>query len=85
MQAIGYDFDYDEYHNFVHGRLPYENLKPDPVLRTLLLGLPLRKIVSIILTIKLAPQKLLYTNNLSVFSCGTDLHQCRQGSCSQSS
>ncbi|KAK6126011.1 hypothetical protein DH2020_040238 [Rehmannia glutinosa] len=44
LRAIGYDFDYDEYHSFVHGRLPYENLKPDPVLRTLLLSLPIRKV-----------------------------------------
>ncbi|CAA2964313.1 suppressor of disruption of TFIIS [Olea europaea subsp. europaea] len=46
MQAIGYDFDYDEYHSFVHGRLPYENLKPDPVLRSHLSSLPIRKVVS---------------------------------------
>ncbi|KAI3474481.1 hypothetical protein Pfo_029342 [Paulownia fortunei] len=45
LRAIGYDFDYDEYHSFVHGRLPYENLKPDPVLRTLLLSLPIRKVI----------------------------------------
>ncbi|KAI3805719.1 hypothetical protein L1987_21602 [Smallanthus sonchifolius] len=45
IRAIGYDFDYDEYHSFVHGRLPYENLKPDPVLRTLLLSLPIRKFI----------------------------------------
>ncbi|ESR42353.1 hypothetical protein CICLE_v10012173mg [Citrus x clementina] len=45
LRAIGYDFDYDDYHSFVHGRLPYENLKPDPVLRSLLLSLPLRKII----------------------------------------
>ncbi|XAR68936.1 Pyridoxal phosphatase [Bertholletia excelsa] len=45
LRAIGYDFDYDEYHSFVHGRLPYENLKPDPVLRNLLLGLPCRKVI----------------------------------------
>ncbi|KAI3896873.1 hypothetical protein MKX03_013524 [Papaver bracteatum] len=45
LRAIGYDFDYDEYHSFVHGRLPYENLKPDPVLRSLLLSLPYRKVV----------------------------------------
>lgn len=45
MQAVGYEFDNDEYHKFVHGRLPYENLKPDPVLRNLLLRLPLRKLV----------------------------------------
>ncbi|EOA27675.1 hypothetical protein CARUB_v10023829mg [Capsella rubella] len=45
LRAIGYDFDYDEYHSFVHGRLPYENIKPDPILRSLLLSLPLRKII----------------------------------------
>lgn len=45
LRAIGYDFDYDEYHSFVHGRLPYENLKPDPVLRSLLSSLPLRKVI----------------------------------------
>ena len=46
LQAVGYNFDYDDYHSFVHGRLPYENLKPDPVLRSLLLSLPIRKVVS---------------------------------------
>ncbi|KAJ4834788.1 hypothetical protein Tsubulata_042667 [Turnera subulata] len=45
LRAIGYDFDYDEYHSYVHGRLPYENLKPDPVLRNLLLSLPIRKVI----------------------------------------
>ncbi|KAI4324420.1 hypothetical protein MLD38_029912 [Melastoma candidum] len=45
LRAIGYRIDYDEYHSFVHGRLPYENLKPDPVLRSLLLSLPFRKII----------------------------------------
>lgn len=45
LRAIGYDFDYDEYHSFVHGRLPYANLKPDPVLRNLLLSLPIRKVI----------------------------------------
>ncbi|MCH80528.1 haloacid dehalogenase-like hydrolase [Trifolium medium] len=44
LRAIGYDFDYDDYHNFVHGRLPYENLKADPILRNLLLSLPYRKL-----------------------------------------
>lgn len=34
------------YYSFVHGRLPYENLKPDHVLRNLLLSLPVRKVVS---------------------------------------
>ncbi|EOY07493.1 PREDICTED: uncharacterized protein LOC18597738 [Theobroma cacao] len=45
LRAVGCDFDYDEYHSYVHGRLPYENLKPDPQLRSLLLTLPLRKII----------------------------------------
>lgn len=45
LRAIGYNFDYDDFHSFVHGRLPYELLKPDPVLRSLLLSLPIRKVV----------------------------------------
>jgi putative hydrolase of the HAD superfamily len=45
LRAIGYEFDYDDYHSFVHGRLPYENLKPDPVLKNLLLSMPQRKII----------------------------------------
>ncbi|EXC10687.1 hypothetical protein L484_025271 [Morus notabilis] len=45
LKAIGYDFDYDDFHSFVHGRLPYNLLKPDPVLRSLLLSLPIRKVV----------------------------------------
>ncbi|CAL9777261.1 unnamed protein product [Musa acuminata subsp. burmannicoides] len=45
LLAIGYRFDYDDYHSFVHGRLPYENLKPDPVLRHLLQSLPIRKVI----------------------------------------
>uniref|UniRef100_A0A2K1R5M1 Uncharacterized protein n=1 Tax=Populus trichocarpa TaxID=3694 RepID=A0A2K1R5M1_POPTR len=40
LKAIGYDFDSDDYHRFVHGRLPFERLKPDHVLRSLLLRLP---------------------------------------------
>ncbi|KAI5665990.1 hypothetical protein M9H77_15843 [Catharanthus roseus] len=45
LRAIGYDFDYDDYHSFVHGRLPYEMLKPDPVLKSLLHSLPIRKVI----------------------------------------
>ncbi|KAK9059582.1 hypothetical protein SSX86_020286 [Deinandra increscens subsp. villosa] len=45
LRALGYDFDHDDYHSFVHGRLPYEYLKPDPVLRTLLVSLPIRKVI----------------------------------------
>ncbi|KAG8069819.1 hypothetical protein GUJ93_ZPchr0006g40598 [Zizania palustris] len=36
FRAVSYSFDYDEYHSFVHGRLPYENIKPDPVLKHIL-------------------------------------------------
>lgn len=35
--------------SYVHGRLPYDNIKPDPILRTLLLSVPLRKIVMFLL------------------------------------
>jgi pyrimidine and pyridine-specific 5'-nucleotidase len=45
LQALGYEFDNDEFHATVHGTLPYHNLRPDPVLRTLLLSIPQRKIV----------------------------------------
>ncbi|XP_027347543.1 uncharacterized protein C24B11.05-like isoform X2 [Abrus precatorius] len=46
LKAIGYDFDYDDFHSFVHGRLPYNMLlKPDPVLRSILQSLPIRKII----------------------------------------
>lgn len=46
MQALGHEFDDDEFHAYVHGRLPYDALKPDLVLRNLLLSMPQRKIVS---------------------------------------
>ncbi|KAI9118386.1 hypothetical protein K1719_010718 [Acacia pycnantha] len=45
LKAVGYDFDYDDYHSFVHGRLPYEKLHADFHLRTLLLSLPVRKVI----------------------------------------
>ncbi|GMN24120.1 hypothetical protein TIFTF001_000423 [Ficus carica] len=45
LKAIGYDFEYDDFHSFVHGRLPYNLLKLDHVLRNLLLSLPIRKVV----------------------------------------
>ncbi|GJT75132.1 haloacid dehalogenase-like domain-containing protein [Tanacetum coccineum] len=45
LWAFGYKFDNDDYHSYVHGRLPYQNLKPDPVLRTLLHSLPIRKVI----------------------------------------
>ncbi|KAH7331547.1 hypothetical protein KP509_20G039600 [Ceratopteris richardii] len=45
LVSLGYTFDYDEFHEFVHGRLPYDALRPDPALRSLLLSLPQRKLV----------------------------------------
>ncbi|WMV28020.1 hypothetical protein MTR67_021405 [Solanum verrucosum] len=45
LRAIGYNFDYDEYHSFVHGGLPYDKLRSDPILRSLLLSLPIRKVI----------------------------------------
>ncbi|KAJ4825582.1 hypothetical protein Tsubulata_006519 [Turnera subulata] len=45
LKVLGYEFDDDEFHAFVHGRLPYEKLRPDPVLRNLLLSMPQRKII----------------------------------------
>ncbi|KAJ4779302.1 Haloacid dehalogenase-like hydrolase (HAD) superfamily protein [Rhynchospora pubera] len=45
LRAVGYEFDYDDYHSFVHGRLPYEKIKPDPVFRSILLSLPIRKLI----------------------------------------
>nr|DAD32921.1 TPA_asm: hypothetical protein HUJ06_011772 [Nelumbo nucifera] len=45
LKALGYEFDNDEFHACVHGRLPYETLKPDPVLRNLLHSIPQRKII----------------------------------------
>ncbi|MBA0674828.1 hypothetical protein Goari_016402 [Gossypium aridum] len=45
FQVLGYEFDNDEFHAYAHGRLPYETLRPDPVLRNLLLAMPQRKII----------------------------------------
>uniref|UniRef100_J3MNB4 Uncharacterized protein n=1 Tax=Oryza brachyantha TaxID=4533 RepID=J3MNB4_ORYBR len=45
LKVLGYDLDYDDFHACVHGALPYEKLKPDPILRQLLLSLPQRKII----------------------------------------
>lgn len=44
---LGYEFDNDEFHAYVHGKLPYENLKPDLVLRNLLHSMPQQKIVRV--------------------------------------
>ncbi|KAK9146668.1 hypothetical protein Sjap_006571 [Stephania japonica] len=45
LRALGYDIDADDYHSFVHGRLPYDAIKPDPQLRTLLKSIVQRKLI----------------------------------------
>ncbi|XP_076913968.1 uncharacterized protein C24B11.05-like [Bidens hawaiensis] len=45
LKALGYKFDNDAFHALVHGTLPYHALKPDLVLRNLLLCMPQRKII----------------------------------------
>ncbi|XP_042002085.1 uncharacterized protein C24B11.05-like [Salvia splendens] len=45
LKVMGHEFDNDEFHAYVHGRLPYEVLKPDPVLRNLLHSMPQQKII----------------------------------------
>eukprot|EP00475_Leptophrys_vorax_P038199 TRINITY_DN6690_c0_g1_i6.p1 TRINITY_DN6690_c0_g1~~TRINITY_DN6690_c0_g1_i6.p1 ORF type:complete len:338 (+),score=11.88 TRINITY_DN6690_c0_g1_i6:451-1464(+) len=45
LRAEGYRFDFDDWHEFVHGRLPYDVLKPDPALRALIESLPQRKFI----------------------------------------
>ncbi|KAL1558699.1 hypothetical protein AAHA92_09131 [Salvia divinorum] len=45
LRAVGYDFDYDEYHSFVHGRLPYDWLKTDHTLKNLLQTVHIRKVI----------------------------------------
>ncbi|KAK3021570.1 hypothetical protein RJ639_046277 [Escallonia herrerae] len=45
LRALGYDVDADDYHSFVHGRLPYDLIKPDARLRGLLRSINQRKII----------------------------------------
>ncbi|CAH9085816.1 unnamed protein product [Cuscuta epithymum] len=45
LRALGYDIDADEYHSFVHGRLPYNLIKPDSELKNLLCSINQRKII----------------------------------------
>ncbi|XVE81595.1 hypothetical protein DITRI_Ditri15bG0077500 [Diplodiscus trichospermus] len=45
LRALGYDIDADDYHGFVHGRLPYDVIKPDTQLRNLLRSITQRKII----------------------------------------
>lgn len=45
LRALGYDIDSDDYHSFVHGRLPYDLIKPNSKLRNLLQSITQRKII----------------------------------------
>ncbi|XP_065863326.1 uncharacterized protein [Euphorbia lathyris] len=45
LRALGYNIDADDYHSVVHGRLPYELIKPDCQLRNLLRSITQRKII----------------------------------------
>ncbi|KAI4345621.1 hypothetical protein L6164_012723 [Bauhinia variegata] len=45
LRALGHDISAEEYHGFVHGRLPYDLIKPDIQLRNLLLSIKQRKII----------------------------------------
>ncbi|XP_047092208.1 uncharacterized protein LOC124704021 [Lolium rigidum] len=43
--ALGHDVHPDEYHSYVHGRLPYDKIAADPRLAALLQSIPQRKIL----------------------------------------
>ncbi|KAF5204485.1 Haloacid dehalogenase-like hydrolase (HAD) superfamily protein [Thalictrum thalictroides] len=45
LRALGYDIEADDYHSFVHGRLPYEVIKADLQLCNLLHSINQRKII----------------------------------------
>lgn len=45
LRALGYNVTAQDYHSFVHGRLPYDSIKPDPQLRSLLRSINQRKII----------------------------------------
>ncbi|XP_028773971.1 uncharacterized protein C24B11.05 isoform X2 [Neltuma alba] len=45
LRALGYDITAEDYHSFVHGRLPYESIKPDIQLHKLLCSIKQRKII----------------------------------------
>ncbi|XP_022852626.1 phosphate metabolism protein 8 [Olea europaea var. sylvestris] len=45
LRSLGYDVDADDYHSVVHGRLPYDLIKPDAKLRDLLQTIKQRKII----------------------------------------
>jgi len=43
--ALGYDVHPNEYHSYVHGRLPYDRIAADPQLARLLQSIPQRKVL----------------------------------------
>ncbi|CAN6309708.1 unnamed protein product [Urochloa humidicola] len=43
--ALGYDVHPDEYHSYVHGRLPYDRIDADPQLARVLQSIPQRKVL----------------------------------------
>ncbi|EOA28825.1 hypothetical protein CARUB_v10025064mg [Capsella rubella] len=45
LRALGHDVHPDEYHSFVHGRLPYGSIEPNNKLRNLLNKIKQRKII----------------------------------------
>lgn len=45
LRALGYDISADDYHSYVHGRLPYDRIKPDSQLRNMLHSIRQRKII----------------------------------------
>ncbi|XP_051127072.1 uncharacterized protein LOC127248656 [Andrographis paniculata] len=45
LRALGNDIDPDDYHGFVHGRLPYDLIRPDSRLRNVLQSIKQRKII----------------------------------------
>ncbi|MED6131622.1 hypothetical protein PIB30_011476 [Stylosanthes scabra] len=45
LRALGYDITAEDYHSFVHGRLPYDVIKPDIQLRNLLCSISQRKLI----------------------------------------
>uniref|UniRef100_A0A453H5A7 Pyrimidine 5'-nucleotidase n=1 Tax=Aegilops tauschii subsp. strangulata TaxID=200361 RepID=A0A453H5A7_AEGTS len=49
--ALGHDVHPDEYHSYVHGRLPYDVIAADPQLAAALQSMPQRKIVSTLLSL----------------------------------
>ncbi|KAJ9182092.1 hypothetical protein P3X46_006121 [Hevea brasiliensis] len=45
LRDLGYDIGADDYHSFVHGRLPYDLINPDSRLHNLLRSITQRKII----------------------------------------